>query len=309
VAAGGNLKKALIAGILANFGVAVAKLWAFAMTRSAAMLAEGLHSIADSSNQLLLLIGWKRSQRPASDSHPFGYGVERYFWTFVVSINIFLLGAVFAIYEGIQKILHPHEMENVIYNYIALGIGMVFEAYALRVAWNEFKHWRRTQKGSLWQALRDAKDLSLPTVLFEDAAALVGLLIATIGITLSQVLHLPVLDGVASVLIGVVLLVVAWFLSTESYSLLLGEGAGRSERRRIRTILHEEPCIHELLEMGTLQRGPDSMVVALTLRFKAGLQTREIEAAVKRLEERIKTEVPAATHIFIEVGSLRAEPA
>jgi cation diffusion facilitator family transporter len=261
--------------------------------------------VADSSNQVLLLIGWKRSLRPPTKAHPFGYGVERYFWSFVVSVNIFLLGAVFAIYEGVDKIMHPHAMEHVLYNYLALGLAMLFEGLALRVAWGEFQHWRVTQPGSLWKAMRDAKDLSLPTVIFEDTAALIGLVIATAGVTLAHLTHNGIYDGMASILIGGVLLSVAWFLARESYSLLLGEAAGREDRHRIRVIVAEESSVERLIEMGTLQRGPDSIIVALTLSFRPDMNTAQIGKAVMRLEAKIRAEIPEAKHIFIEVGALR----
>jgi divalent metal cation (Fe/Co/Zn/Cd) transporter len=182
---------------------------------------------------------------------------------------------------------------------------MLFEGFALSVAWGEFRHWRATQPGSLWRAMRDAKDLSLPTVIFEDTAALVGLVIATAGITAAHLTHNGIYDGLASILIGFVLLSVAWFLARESYSLLLGEAAGREDRRRIRAIVGEESSVEELVEMGTLQRGPDSIIVALTLSFRPNMNTAEIGQAVTRLEAKIRADIPEAKHIFIEVGALR----
>jgi divalent metal cation (Fe/Co/Zn/Cd) transporter len=185
---------------------------------------------------------------------------------------------------------------------------MIFEGFALRVAWQEFKHWRSTQRGSLWRALRDAKDLALPTVLFEDAAALLGLLIAAAGITATLLTHNGVYDGIASVLIGVILLGVACFLATESYSLLLGESAGREDRERIREIVLADPSVHRIAEMGTLQRGPESILVALTLEFTAGMTTAQIAEVIGRLEDQIRASVPEAKDIFVEVGFLRGAP-
>ena len=236
-----GVRRALLAGISANFGVAVVKFVAFLFTRSSAMLAESIHSVADSSNQALFFLGLARSKRPASVQHPLGYSKERYFWTFIVAINIFVLGAVFAIYEGIHRILHPEPLQNLAWSYAALGIAALFEGFALRVAYKEFKHWRSGQKSSLWRGIREAKDLSLPTVLFEDTAALLGLLIAAIGISLAAVTGHSYFDGVASVLIGAVLLAVAWFLATESHSLLMGEAATPHDEQEIREAVNATP--------------------------------------------------------------------
>lgn len=303
-----GLKRALIAGIVANFGVAVIKFVAFWFTRSTAMLAESIHSVADSSNQALLFVGLKRSQRPASEAHPFGYTVERYFWTFVVAINIFVLGAVFAIYEGIHKIRAPHPIDDPSWNYIALGLGAIFEFFALRIAWKEFQHWRGSATGPIWSQLRRAKDLSLPTVLFEDTAALLGLTIAAIGIGLAQLTHNGIYDGIASVLIGVVLLAVAWFLATESHSLLIGEAASRIDRTAIQEVVDGEEAVDQLVELTTLQRGPSNILVALVLEFRDELQVPDVERAVQRIEISIRDRVPAARNIFIEAGAFRRGP-
>jgi len=267
------------------------------------MLAESVHSFADSSNQLLLLVGLIRSGKPATVRHPFGYSVERYFWSFVVAMNIFVLGAAVSIYEGVNKILHPHALGDLTWSYIALGVGAVFEAFALRVAWGEFKHFRVGQKTSLWRSMREAKDLSLPTVLFEDTAALVGLAIAALGIGLAQWTGEARFDGAASVLIGLVLLGVAWFLGTESHSLLIGEAATSQARSAIATVVKADPAVRRVVGLTTLQRGPNAILVGLELEFTDGMSTDEIEGAIRRLEAGIQREVPAAKHIFIEAGA------
>lgn len=300
-----NLRKALLAGILANLGVAVVKFVAFSFTHSTAMLAESVHSVADSSNQLLLFVGLKRAAKPADELHPFGYSVERYFWGFVVAVNIFVLGAVVAIYEGTQKILHPHAIQNVMWNYAALGLAAIFEAAALRVAWKEFRHWRAENTGSLWQQLRRAKDLTLPTVLFEDSAALLGLLIAAIGIALAHTTGMHWFDGLASVLIGLILLVVAWFLAVESHSLLLGESATKHDRKTLRTLVESDPAVVRLLRLDTLQRGPDNILVALEIDFLDELDTGAIETAVGRIEDAIQAQIPAAKNVYVEASSFR----
>jgi cation diffusion facilitator family transporter len=300
-----GVRRALIAGIAANFGVAVAKFVAFFFTGSAAMFAESLHSVADSSNQALLFVGIKLSRKAPTESHPFGYAKERYFYSFVVALVIFLVGAVVAMYEGVQKIRHPHPMENVVWNYGALAIGFLFEAFALRIAWREFRHWRASSNESLLQSLRTAKDLALPTVLFEDSAALVGLVAAAVGVTMTQVTGNGVYDGIASIVIGVVLLGVSVFLTLESHSLLVGEAASPNDRRRVRAVVQEDPAVLGLIELLTLQRGPDSIVVALELHFADHLTVDDVEDAVRRLEKKIQAVVPAASHIFIEAGSFR----
>jgi len=294
-----GIRRALMAGIFANLGVAVAKFAAFLATRSTAMLAESVHSVADSSNQLLLLVGLVRSKKSADQLHPLGYNVERYFWSFVVAVNIFVLGAVFAIYEGVHKVLDPHPPHDPLWNFLALGLAFVFEGSALRVAWREFQHFRRENPGSLWRNLRDARDLALPTVLFEDTAALLGLVLAGAGVGLSMITHDGRWDGLASILIGVVLLGVAWFLATESHSLLIGEGATRRNRGKIRHLVLADPDVDAIVELLTLQRGPQRIMVLMDVEFADGLDTAGIEAAVTRLREVIHGAVPEARDIYL----------
>ena len=236
---------------------------------------------------------------------PSGHGRERYFWTFVVSVNIFLLGAVFAISEGIEKLRHPHEMGDPTWNYIALGLGMLFEAYALKIAWEEFQHWRQGATGSVWRQMREAKDLSLPTILFEDSAALFGLLIAFGGVYLTQVTHNPVWDASASIAIGVVLLGVAIFLALESHSLLVGEGATAADDATMRTLIGESPAVESLRDLRTVYQGPKSMLVAMDIEFKDGMSTAAIETAIVELEGKIREAVPSAKHIYVEAAAFR----
>lgn len=299
-----GLKRALMAGIFANLGVAIVKFVAFSFTSSAAMLAEAVHSVADSSNQALLFLGIRRGARPPTDAHPLGHSTERYFWTFVVAINIFVLGALVAIYEGVEKIRHPHPAENLAWSFGALGIAMVFEAFALRVAWKEFQHFRAHSTGSLWRSLRAAKDLSLPTILFEDSAALLGLLIATAGTALTAWTHDGLYDGLASVMIGGLLLGVAWFLATESHSLLIGEAASPRDRRAIREVVEGSALVTDLVSLTTLHRGPDDLLVALEVEFRDDLVVTDLEREIPRLEDAIRERVPAARTIFVEARAL-----
>ncbi len=299
-----GLHRALLAGIAANLGVAVAKFVAYSFTHSAAMLAEAVHSVADSTNQLLLLVGWKRSQRGPDETHPLGYSTERYFWSFVVAMNIFVLGAIVAIYEGISKIRHPHPVENVPWIFAALALALIFEGFALRIAWREFRHFRVESEDSLWQSLRNAKDLSLPTVLFEDSAALLGIFIAAVGTLLSLVTHNGLYDGLASLCIGILLLVVAWFLATESHSLLIGESASAEDRRKIEETVEQHPSVDHLLRLTTLHRGPDDLLVAIEADFRDDLTVAELEKEIPRLEESIRSRVPTAKSIFVEARSI-----
>lgn len=319
MAAGGDDKglwKALIAGIFANMMVAIAKLVAFLATGSSAMLAESLHSFADSSNQGLLAFGLKRARKAPTQQHPFGYGKERYFWAFLVSILIFALGAVFAIYEGTHKLLHPEPVKDPTWNFIALGIGFVVEAYALRVAWIEFQHFRRDNPGPLIENLKKTKDPTLPTVLFEDSAALVGLIFAAVGVSAAAITGNPVYDAISSILIGVVLLGVSWFLARESHSLLVGESASTKDREAIRDVVDGDEAVMRLVDLLTLQRSPEDVLVALTVEFRDNLRADDIEKAVVRIEAEIRRRVPLAKYIFVEAGcfatsriaALEAEP-
>lgn len=300
----GEIPKSLIAGIVANFLVAVSKMVAFVFTGSAAMLAESLHSAADSSNQMLLAVGIKRSIREPDESHPFGYSKESYFWAFIVAILIFLMGGAFAIYEGIHKFMDPEPMENVIWNYGALGLAMIFESYALRVAFLEFSEWRRHNPGGLLDNLRDTKDPTLPTVLFEDTAALAGLIVATVGIAVSQLSGDARWDGAASVTIGLILLIVAGFLARESHSLIIGEAASPKHKKMIRRIVGEDADVDAIGNILTLHMGPTHIMVALAVDFNDTLDTQGLEQTISRLDESIREAVPEAQHIFIEASSI-----
>lgn len=301
----GNVMRALIAGVVANLIVALTKLVASLVTGSAAMMAEALHSTADSTNQALLALGMKRANRPATKEHPFGFGKERYFWAFIVALMVFLLGGAFAIYEGAHKLIHPEPVGDPLWNYIALSIAMVVEGYALRVAWIEFQHWREDNPGKLLDSLRHTKDPTLPTVLFEDTAALIGLIVAAVGITLSVVTGDSQWDAMASIAIGVVLLGVAGFLAIESHSLLIGEAASPKDKAAIHDSVMAHPRVEAIDELLTLHRGPNEIQVSFRVQFTDDLNTDDIEEAVLDLESRIRACVPAAQHIFIEAGAIK----
>ncbi|MCB9831185.1 MAG: cation transporter [Planctomycetes bacterium] len=297
--------KALIAGIAANLAIAICKFLAFLFTGSAAMLAESLHSFADTSNQGLLALGLKRGAIPPNEKHPFGHQKERYFWAFIVSLMIFLLGGAFAIYEGVHKLGSEEKLANVGWSYGALAFALVVEGFALRVAYREFQELRREQPGPLLQVLRETKDPTLPTVMFEDAAAVVGLLVALLGVTLTVITGDAIWDALASIVIGVVLVGVAFFLAVESHSLLVGEAASAQDQATIRRLAELDPAVERIVELLTLQLGPQSILIALTLDFRDDMRTEGIENSVLRLEESIRRDLPSARYIFVEAGSFR----
>ena len=293
--------KVIIAALVGNSLIAITKFAAAAMTGSSAMLSEAIHSVVDTGNQLLLLHGIKRAARPADQSHPFGYGMEVYFWTFVVAILIFAIGAGLSIYEGVTGVLHPHRSSDPSVNYVVLAIAMVFEAGAWWIAFKEFDKARAGQ--GFLAALRSSKDPTVFTVLFEDSAALLGLVVAFVGIAAAQALDAPELDGVASILIGLILATIAALLAYESKSLLVGEAASPRVVGGIERIISEEPAIARLNELLTMHLGPADVLVNLSLDFTDELSANDVEAAISALERRIKAAYPEVTRVFIEAQS------
>ena len=265
------------------------------------MFSEAIHSVVDTGNQALLLYGIKQSARPADRSHPFGYGLELYFWTFVVAILIFGLGAGVSIYEGLAKVKNPQAITNPTLNYMVLAFAMVFESAAWYIAFKEF----RKSKGSvgLITAVRRSKDPTVFTVLFEDTAALLGLLVAVLGIYLSGALNLPILDGVASILIGIILATTAALLAYECKGLLTGESASEAVVSRIKWIIAENATVLHVNEVLTLHLGPNDILLNVSLDFKDGLSSSQVEEAISNFESRIKGEFPEITRVFIEAQS------
>ena len=300
--ASSSTKHVVYAALGGNMLIAITKFGASLMTGSSAMLSEAVHSLVDTSNQTLLLYGIKRSGKPADEKHPFGYGMELYFWTFVVAILIFGLGAGVSIFEGIKKIQHPEVVTDTFVNYIVLGIALVFEAVAWFIAFKEF---RGSQgKRGIIQTVRDSKDPTVFTVLFEDSAAMLGLLVAFAGIWLAEYLQLPVLDGVASVIIGFILAITASLLAYESKGLLVGEGADKEVVGAIREIVKQENGIISINETLTMHMGPQDVLLNLSLDFFDNLSSPEVEAIISRLESKIKAEYPQIQRIFIEAQSI-----
>jgi cation diffusion facilitator family transporter len=295
---------AVYAAIAGNLAIAIAKFVAAAFTGSSAMLSEGIHSIVDTGNGGLILFGIRMSKRPADKSHPFGYGKELYFWTLIVAILIFAIGGGMSVYEGITHLKHPTPIDNPIWNYAVLGFAMFFEGYAWSVA---FKAFSADRKGKgIWQALRESKDPTVFTVLFEDSAAMLGLVIAFLGVFLGRQLNMPQLDGIASIIIGVILSVVAMLLAYESRGLLVGEGADEKVVERMRRLIAQDAAIDHVGRLLTMYFGPHEVLLNVEVQFNPGLSGRELEMAVDRMEKNIRTKFPFVKRIFIEAETLAA---
>ncbi|MFE6615438.1 cation diffusion facilitator family transporter [Amycolatopsis sp. NPDC057786] len=302
MSAGGGTK-AIIAALVANAGIAVAKFTGFLITGSSSMLAESVHSLADTSNQGLLLLGQKTSQRKATRTHPFGFGRDRYFYSFIVALMLFSLGSVFALYEGIHKISHPEALTSPL---VAVGILVVaigLECYSFYTAIQESK--KIKGDAGWWAFIRQAKTPELPVVLLEDAGALFGLVFALAGVGLSVVTGNPVWDGIGTVTIGVLLGVIAIILIIEMKSLLIGEGASEAD---LDVIVDELAAgkVERVIHIRTLYIGPDEMLVAAKLALVPGLETAEIAQAIDDAEARVRAKVPTAKLIYLEPDLDRA---
>jgi cation diffusion facilitator family transporter len=294
-------KKAIFAALAGNSIIAITKFFAAFYTNSSSMFSEAIHSVVDTGNQFLLLYGLKSAERPADKSHPFGYGMELYFWSFVVAILIFGLGAGISIYEGIIKIKNPEPVTNVFVNYIVIAFAMVLETFACSVAFKEFKKTKGTQN---WiKAIRSSKDPAVFTVLFEDFAALVGLMVAGLALYLGEHFNLPILDGVGSVIIGLILASTATLLAYECKGLLTGESANEQVVYGIRQILKEEPSLLHINEVLTMHMGPKDILLNISLDFEDSISSTKVEAAISTLESKIKTQYPEIKRVFIEAQS------
>jgi cation diffusion facilitator family transporter len=289
--------KAIAAAFFANLGIAVAKFVAFALTGAASMLAEAIHSVADTGNQALLFLGGRRSKRAPTPAHPFGFGRERYFWAFVVALVLFSLGSLFAIYEGIQKLLDPHELEDPAVAFAVLGVAVVLELFSLRTAVRETEK----LKGSIswWGFIRNAKIPELPVVLLEDVGALAGLVFAIIGVALTTITGDSVWDAMGSIAIGALLGVIAVILAIEMKSLLIGEAATPHMEAEIRAAVAEGGDVQRLIHLRTEHLGPEDLLVAM--KVDLGHQTsHEIARSIDALEGRVRARVPAARLIYVE---------
>jgi cation diffusion facilitator family transporter len=296
-ASGWRANIVIYAALLANFGIAVAKFIAAAITGSSSMLTEGVHSLVDTGNQGLLLYGQYRARRAPDAEHPFGYGRELYFWAFVVAILIFGLGAGVSVYEGWQHIIAPEPLHNPLVNYIVLGVAFALEGTSWTIAMREFA----ATKGdsSWWQAVRNSKDPATFIVLFEDSAALAGLVVAAIGVWASHAWGDPRIDGWASIAIGVILAGVAALLAREAKGLLIGERADPALIHEVRAMLEAEPCITAVNHVRTIHTAPDRVFVAISADFSDALPMGEAESLIERIEARLKAKLPQLSSIYI----------
>ncbi len=293
---GGN--KAIIAALLANLGIAITKFIAWLFSGSASMLAEGVHSLADTGNQVLLLRGGIAARKAADSEHPFGYGRERYVYAFVVSIILFSVGGMFSIYEGVNKLQHPHPLENAWLPVLVLVVAMVLEGFSLRTGVKESNHVRG--KESWVSFIRHAKAPELPVVLLEDVAALTGLVFAFLGVGLTVITGNSLFDAIGTLCIGVLLVLVAVVLGIETKSLLVGEGAQPADVALIRDAINAEPSVEALIHIRTLYLGPDELLVGAKVAFASKKKLADVAAAIDALEARIREAVPIARVIFIE---------
>jgi len=291
--------------MLANLGIAIAKFVGFLVTSSSSLLAESIHSVADTGNQVLLLFGGKRSRMAPDRKHPFGYGRERYFWAFVVSIVLFTLGAMFAIYEGVKKVLHPHEIDSAQWAIGILLISIILEANSFRTAIHEARPLKGDDSWIVF--IRRSRAPELPVVILEDTGALVGLFLALGAVTLSVVTGNGIWDGVGSIIIGTLLGVIAIILSIEMKSLLIGESATEVDEESIRSAIDASPVVNELISLRTEHIGPDEILVATKVEFDRSLTIAQLAAAIDEVEVAIRAVVPAATRIFIEPDVVKPE--
>ena len=299
-------KKAVVAAIVGNLAIAATKFVAAAFTGSSAMISEGIHSVVDTGNGVLLLYGMRRGARPADTNHPFGHGKELYFWSFVVAIIVFAGGGGMSIYEGILHMRNPSPLENPLINYVVLGLAAVFESISFTVAWREF---RQTRVGrGVWTTVHASKDPSLFTVVFEDSAALAGLAVAFLGVFLSHALAAPVLDGAASVAIGMILCSVAVVLARESRGLLVGESADPAVVTDIGALALADPGVVEVLRVLTMHMGPSEVLLNLKVAFAPGLTAPQVAAAVNRVEAEIRDRHPEVRLVYVEAGEPAPSP-
>ena len=292
-------KKAILAAFCANLGIAIAKFIGFAFTRSAGMLAEAGHSLADTGNQALLLLGSRRARRAADQRNPFGHGRERYFWSFIVALVLFSMGGLFALYEGIKKVAHPHETKNLVVAIVILSIAVGLETVSLATAIREANHVRPTGM-SWWRFVRSSRSPELPVVLLEDVGAETGLVLALGGVLLSHFTHDPVWDAIASIAIGVLLTVIALILAVEMKASLLGETATGESEDRIRAAVTAHTSVRSLIHLKTQHIGPEQLLVGVKVEFDGSLTMTDLAAAINGVEAAIRASEPMAQTVYVE---------
>ncbi len=296
--------RVVIAALAVNVAIAAFKFVAAALSRSSAMLAEAFHSTADTANQIFLLIGMRKSARPPDREHPFGYGPETYFWSFLVALCIFLLGGAFSVYEGLHKILHRHdttqELADPRWAYIVLGVSILLETYSFSVAMKEFRHIRAGR--GIRRTLKDTRDPTVLTVLFEDLAALFGLFVALGGIVATRLTGELAYDGLASIVVGLALGAVAFVLGRDTKSLLIGQSASDADEARIRSIVCAHRDVVDLVHLRTMHMAPEEVLAAIKVRFIGNLDTRTLELRINEIEAALRKELPRLRRIYIEPG-------
>ncbi len=290
--------RAILAALLANAGIAVAKFVGYLITGSSSMLAEAVHSVADTSNQALLLFGQRQARKEADSLHPFGYGRSRYFYSFVVALVLFSLGSLFALYEGYHKISHPSELTSPLVAVVILVVAILLESYSFRTAMVESRPLKG--KGSWWHFIRTSRNPELPVVLLEDTGALIGLVLALAGVGLTVVTGNPVWDGIGTAAIGVLLGIIAVILMIEMHSLLIGEGATGAEEHAIRAALEQTAHVDRLIHIRTQYLGPEELLVAAKIALAPKTDLVTVAATIDAAEAAVRAAVPAARVIYLE---------
>ncbi|VXB20404.1 cation diffusion facilitator family transporter [Massilia sp. 9I] len=297
-------QKVIYAAIVANLGIAVAKFIVAGITGSAAMVAEGIHSAVDTGNEFLLLLGERRSSRPADRKHPFGYGKSLYFWALIVALSVFSLGGGLSIYHGIDALENPPPLEDPMWNYVVLGVAFLFEGYSWNVSRKALNAVRKPGT-TLWQAVRASKDASVFTVFIEDSAALLGLVIAALGIAIGHYFGNPYADPIASILIGLLLIGAAFMLARETGGLLVGESIDRDQLAALYELFRREPALDSVASLRTMQLGPEEVLLAASVQFRRGMRIDEVEHAIARIEAAVAAEHPVIKQIYFEASALR----
>lgn len=297
-------KEVIYVAIFANVAIAVCKFVAAAVTGSSAMMAEAFHSTADSGNELLLLLGIKRSARPPDALHPYGHGKVLYFYSLLVAVYIFGVGGGLAVHEGISHLRNPHLPSHPGWNYAVLALAAAFDFYSWVISYRELRS-RKDPNESMWDEIIGGKDPTVFTVFLEDSAGLLGAFLAFLAIFLGRVFNNPYLDPAASIVIGVVLAGLAVFLGRESGALLVGERTNRARIRRVNEIIRSDPAVEQVGDLLTMQLGPEQVLLTVNIQFRRGLNLEQLEEAIERIEARIRKEEPMIERIFIEAESFK----
>lgn len=294
----------VVVALLGDLAVAIAKMIGAVLTGSAVMFAEGMHSLADMVNHGFLFLGFKLSDRPADSSHPFGYGKESYFWSFIVSVSIFLIGSILSIQRGIDRLMHPAPLHNLLLSYFILAISMAIEFYSWQMAYKSLV--KNSEETTIMGMIREATTPSTMIVFLADSAAIVGLIFAAIGLGLSHVFVTSFFDAITSIIIGILLACVAMIISWETKSLLIGEGVTQKDYRRIRNAVITTPGVERILDILTMYLGPNDLLVAININFSDSFHTDDIENAIDLIERKVKEAVPESSKIFIEAKSVES---